>query len=199
MAEVCFRREDLNLYVFLLLVILIFVFYIIYKQREQFGEFTSTKAMSNKELELKIKELQEKLQTVQIKEQQCQSQRLQSQSQGQPQLQFDRIYNPMISPNRFYQSPYIPQAEQSIYQMIGFVYKDNERYPLYGRYKYPGRSDRWEYYIIDETRNRLKIPIKSRNDNELYDNDIITIPELNSDYTVKIYEYDTFRYNPNIL
>ena len=50
------------------------------------------------------------------------------------------------------------------FQQLGFIFNNDERYPLYGRPKYSGRSDRYEYYIIDETRNRLKIPYKSKND-----------------------------------
>ena len=56
----------------------------------------------------------------------------------------------------------------SDFQQIGFIYNNNERLPLYGRPKYPGRTEKYEYYIIDETRNRLKIPYRSKNDNELY-------------------------------
>ena len=85
------------------------------------------------------------------------------------------------------------------YQMIGYVYKDNERYPLYGRYKYPGRSEKWEYYIIDETRNRLKIPFYSKNYDELYDGSIINVPTLGDNFMVKIYEYEDLRYNPNYI
>jgi hypothetical protein len=82
--------------------------------------------------------------------------------------------------------------------MIGYVFNDNDRFPLFARQKFPGRSEKWEYYVMDETRNRLKIPFKSKNDNELYDGDSIDIPTVGNNFSVKIYDYDSLRYNPNV-
>jgi hypothetical protein len=85
--------------------------------------------------------------------------------------------------------------------MIGFLTSSTsaERYPLFGRTKYPRRSDKWEYYTIDEGRNRIKIVIKTKGDNELYDGDSLTVPELGGDFTVKLYEYSNVRYNPDLM
>jgi hypothetical protein len=80
------------------------------------------------------------------------------------------------------------------YQQIGIVYNSTGRFPLYGRRKYPGNSSKWEYYTIDETRNRLQIEVKSTNYNELYTGDTISIPILGGTFTVTLYEYNNFRY-----
>lgn len=104
----------------------------------------------------------------------------------------NRIYNPLLPPERLY----VGKNVVSNFQIIGYVFNDSERYPLFGRPKFPGRTEKWEYYIIDETRNKLKIPFKSTNDNELYDGDSVNIPTLDNNFTVKIYDYDSLRYNP---
>ena len=89
----------------------------------------------------------------------------------------------------------------STFQMIGFLTSTSsvDRYPLFGRTKFPRRSDKWEYYTIDEGRNRIKIVIKTQGDNELYDGDSLTVPELGGEFTVKLYEYSNVRYNPDLM
>ena len=116
-------------------------------------------------------------------------------------LLLNRIYNPVIPPERSYPGGRLglhSPNQYNDYQQIGFVYNDQERYPLYGRPKYPRKLDKFEYYIIDETRNHLKIPYKSRGDNEIFDGEQIFIDVLNNTFTVKIYEYDNIRYNPDV-
>lgn len=101
-------------------------------------------------------------------------------------------------PFRDYINPKVEMTNE--YFQIGFIYNSNERYPLYGRHLYPGRSDRWEYYIIDESRNKLRIPFQTRNNIELYSGDEIQIKQLNNIlFTVEIYDYDKPKYNPNII
>jgi hypothetical protein len=114
-------------------------------------------------------------------------------------VNLNRIYNPLLPPERTYPQGRFNRLASRDFQQIGFIYNGEERYPLYGRPKYSGRSDRYEYYIIDETRNRVKIPYKSKNDNELYDGDKICIDTLNNDYDVKIYDYDQYRYDPDVF
>jgi hypothetical protein len=65
-------------------------------------------------------------------------------------------------------------------------------YPLYGRRMYRQRSDRWEYYTIENSENKVRIPIKTKNDQELNDTD--TVELLGEVFTVKLYEYTNFRY-----
>lgn len=207
MNEVCFSRQDFNTYMFILLLLVLYVLYIMYTgQKENLTNVDLNSHLTKEELTKKVDELKENLYQTQLAEQRCQIDLLQTknalqQSGGTQNKLLNKIYNPLVSPERVYPGGKLntPGLGFDDYQMIGFVFKGNERYPLYGRYKYPGRSDRWEYYVIDETRNRLKIPFKSANDNELYDNDTISIPTLGDNYSVKIYEYEQYRYNPNIL
>jgi hypothetical protein len=110
----------------------------------------------------------------------------------------NKIYNPLVPPDRRYNGI---NGNINGYQMIGYVYRDNtnDRYPLFGRYKYPGRTEKWEYYAIDETRNKLKIPFNTVNDNEITDGDTVNITSLGNGFTAKIYEYENFKYNPNVF
>jgi hypothetical protein len=109
-----------------------------------------------------------------------------------------RIIDPLEGPERTYARGRINIPAYDDYQQIGFLHNNNERYPLYGRPKYSGRTDKYEYYIIDESRNKLKIPIKTTNYNEIYDGDDVKVDILNNMFNAKIYDYDSIRYNPNI-
>jgi hypothetical protein len=147
------------------------------------------------ELQAKVQSLQEQLYSSQLKDQKCQSDlayakqkssQCDSVSRG-----FNKMYNPLSPPEREYS-----QGNDN-FQMVGYVFSGETRYPLFGRHKYPGRSDKWEYYVMDESRNRLKIPFKTTNDNEVYDSDTLNIPTLGDGYSAKVYDYEQFRYNPN--
>jgi hypothetical protein len=164
--------------------------------------------LSRNELVKKITTLQDNLFDCQTTKQKCeidlqQTSRL-MQSSVAPQIPaqrnilLNRIYNPLQPPERTYPNGrfYSPSYEE--YQQLGFIYNDNDRFPLFGRPKYPGKTDKFEYYIIDETRNRLKIPFRSHNDNELTDGETIHIDVLNQTFNIKIYDYDSVRYNPNL-
>lgn len=82
--------------------------------------------------------------------------------------------------------------------MIGYITGLQGQFPVFGRYKYPGRSDKMEYYTINDSRGRVKIPFKTNNFNELFDGDSIIIDELGGSYTFKKYENEQFRYDPNV-
>lgn len=154
----------------------------------------------------KLKMLENQLFEANLNEQRCKTELyetkklLKNSGLGESAL-LNKIYNPLVSPNRYYPGGRLNEPSvltYDDYQQIGFIYKDNERYPLFGRHKYQGRTDRWEYYVIDESRNRLKIPFLSKNDEELYNNDTISINGLGNDFNIQIYDYETFRYNPNL-
>lgn len=210
--SVCFRRNDFNLYAFLLFCVIMYLCFIVTKCRESFIQNTSDNVNSQlkrEQLLNKIDTLQDELFLCETSKQRCLSD-LQEKSEYIKKSQrvptninkniaLDRIYNPLLAPERTYPTGRLNIPGTQDFQQIGFIYSGNERYPLYGRPKYPGKTDKYEYYIIDETRNRLKIPYKSKNDNELYDGDKIHVDILNNDYDVKIYEYDQFRYNPEIF
>ena len=206
MSEVCFNKRDVRVYSYVFISIVIFLIYILYEKytynKEHMSNVDLLVNLSNKELMNKIKDLENKLYETQIDEQKCQSdlntvKTYVNQSQDLRNVVRSKIYDPLVAPERIYPGGRLNITPFQDYQQIGFVYSGNERFPLYGRYKYPGRSEKWEYYIIDETRNRLKIPFKSPNDNELYDGNSISIPTL-GEFSVKIYEFENIRYNPNV-
>jgi hypothetical protein len=102
-------------------------------------------------------------------------------------------------PTRIYPGGRLDTPSYDDYQLIGFLFNDTLRFPLYGRPRYPGRTDKYEYYLVDESRNKLKIPITTKNYNELLDGELINIPELTSVFTVKLYEFEKLRYDPRIF
>jgi hypothetical protein len=85
-------------------------------------------------------------------------------------------------------------------QQVGVMYKtfgnDNQVYPLYGRRTYTG-SDKWEYYT-QMGRMNVKIPIETRNNNnnELGDNDEVSLRGKGETFRVTIYENDSPMYVP---
>jgi len=206
-GEICLTRNTFNSYMLLLILIIVFFVYIQFKKSEQMCNVELNNHLSQKELIDKVKKLQDELYTLQKSEQTCQSdlyetQQLLKQQIYNPQVsqksQFiNRIVNPLQGPERTYAGGRINIPAYDDYQQIGFLYNNNERYPLYGRPKYPGRTDKYEYYIIDESRNRLKIPLKTKNYDEIYDGDDVGVDILNSVFQAKLYEYDSIRYNPN--
>jgi hypothetical protein len=198
-GSVCFTRQDFNTYTYLLLMLLVYIVYILYQKRENLSVVDVSSHLQKEELSAKVKELQEQLYTFQLAEQRCRTELVKVRSKlvnsTSNNSLMQKIYNPLVAPERRYEGV---KSETGGYQMIGYVYNNNDRYPLFGRYKYPGRTEKWEYYVIDETRNRLKIPFKTSNDNEITDGDTINIPTLGDGYSAKIYEYEQLRYNPNL-
>ena len=90
------------------------------------------------------------------------------------------------------------------YQLVGLLSRqsDEKFLQLYGRQKYPGASQ-WEYYVRGRDLSGLetKIPISVHNDNEIYENDEVDVPLLDSSkgkFKASIYKIDTLKYNPYI-
>lgn len=90
------------------------------------------------------------------------------------------------------------------YQLVGLLSrKSDEKFlQLYGRQKYPGASQ-WEYYVRGNDLSGLetKIPISINNDREIYENDEVDVPLLDSSkgkFKASIYKIDTLKYNPNV-
>ena len=87
------------------------------------------------------------------------------------------------------------------YQLLGIVMRDNTEtaYNLFGRQKFP-RSNQYEYYVeASMNDNKVKIPIKIKGDNEIYNNYEIYIQGTDiskGPFVVKLYDYDIPRYNP---
>ena len=114
-----------------------------------------------------------------------------------------KIYNPLTAPENVYgvsggrQYGYDPYMQ---YQQLGYLTNSTGQYSVYGRRRYPNRSDKMEYYTINnEQRNGVKIPFKNKNYDELMDGDTINIPEIGGESTYKQYETEGLRYNPYLL
>lgn len=206
MTTICFQRSELQVYIVIIGCIVAFIIYLYIQKATHVSETMSNvqlyTTLTNSELLDRIKMLQNELFDCTTSKQRCERQLSEivtdtSLPNKSSDTFLNRIYNPLVPPERTYVGRLVkPQLDQ--FQPVGFVYNSTDRYPLFARPKYPGKTDKYEYYVIDETRNRLKIPFRSRNDNELFDNDTIFIDVLNSEFTVKIYEYEGFRYNPLI-
>ena len=161
--------------------------------------------LSHKELIEKIISLQESLFNIQLEKQNCeknlqQLQNLQQTQQSVPDLISSRflnkIYNPISPPESLYRDKYDSYQR---YQQIGFLTNVQDgQFPVFARDKYPNKSDKQEYYTINEGRNHVKIPFKTKNYNELFDGDQVNVPELsNNTFSFKKYETENIRYNPN--
>lgn len=134
----------------------------------------------------------------------------------------ERIINPLLPPERSYQSTYgipinIPTRETGSFQQVGALYKENINseeqksgnnddsviLPLYGKPLWKG-SNKWSYYITSDKNNFVKIPLKHKGQKcnttygceEIQNDDLITIPEYNGVFRVTIYDYDTPSYIP---
>lgn len=107
------------------------------------------------------------------------------------------INNHFKDDKHFEEGPYRTykyQPPENIFENIGFVFRDNKRYDLYGRETFFG-SKKFEYYVNDE--NKIKIPISIKKNQEcspckkeVEDDQTIYINSMEpDDYTVKLYNY----------
>ena len=92
------------------------------------------------------------------------------------------------------------RGEPAKYDQIGFltsVSDPSNIKPLFGRQTYPG-SPQYEYYYRGRDAGGLefKFPLPTQNGKEIYDNEVLTLPTDNNNFTVKIYPNDLPRYNP---
>jgi hypothetical protein len=125
-------------------------------------------------------------------------------NEPQPQIDsrfLEKIFNPLYPPENiipqggFYNKGYDGYQQ---FQQLGFITNSQGQFPVYGRYKDPNRSDRYEYYTINEGRNSIKIPFSTKGNVELYSGDEVVVPELpGNDFTFKKYENEGMRYRAN--
>lgn len=97
----------------------------------------------------------------------------------------------------------VPTRGIEDYKQIGIISSNEGKVlPLYGRRTYYG-SQRWNYFTKANDHLSVKIPlVKDGKDcdsnlgcKELYDNDIINVPQYGDDFTLKLYD-TTPRYIP---
>lgn len=207
MSEICFDKETFNVYLFILVCLITFLVYInINMPRERFATVDLDSNLTKDQLLIKITDLQEQLFNCKLNNQQCQSdlQNIKSAPSQNSSIQnrfLDKIYNPLAPPENIYPGGSLNSRGYNgykDYQMIGYLSGASGQYPVYGRYRYPGKTDKLEYYAIDDSRNRIKIPFKTTNYNELYDGDSVSVPEVGGTFIFKKYEDEGLRYDPNI-
>ena len=100
----------------------------------------------------------------------------------------------------------IPTRGIEDFRQIGILSGNNGKVlPLYGRRTYNG-SNRWNYFTKANDHLSLKIPLEKNGKDcdeqngcdELYDDDLLHVPEYNTDFKIKLYD-TTPRYIPHIL
>jgi hypothetical protein len=82
------------------------------------------------------------------------------------------------------------------FQLVGILLRDKDEkiVQLFGRPTFPG-SNQFEYYIITEHNGfQNKIPIETRGQREVNDGDTINTPI--GEYRIKLYNYNSPKYNP---
>lgn len=102
------------------------------------------------------------------------------------------------------------------FQMVGYVREDGQHAKNKGDKgddddKHGGRTNpdhmlklfgrrtdtnRWEYYVMHHDDPSLKIPIDSKRNDELYDQDDVHVPGYPGRFKVQMYGYETPRYIP---
>ena len=202
MVDICFDRGTFNMYLFLLFCVITFLFY---TSRENFSTVELNSSLTKDQLLIKVTELQEQLFNSKLNNQLCQKE-LQIKSQqsggsGSSNKFLEKIYNPLERPDIVYPGGTLRSQGYNANQMnqqLGYISNNTGKYPIYGRYKYPGKSDKWEYYTIDDSRGRIKIPFKTKNYDELYDGDQVDIPNLGN-FTFTKYDQEDIKYDPNLL
>lgn len=131
------------------------------------------------------------------------------------QMQAPQISQKAIVPVKvvYKEKPVRPKVPMTIatqyvgpFRQVGYLYgPDNVMMPLLGRRIHRGAT-RFNYYTLSNHENPIKIPIVRRRDcmdrngcDELYDDDKVFIKELNSEFSVKIYDRHSLRYNPDYI
>lgn len=210
MDRICFERPTFNMYMFILICVIVYLMYFKFSEQYQGTTFDPYINMSKDKLYEKVLELKDTLHDTQLKEQKCQIQldTLKNSIPSQvnpPVLQnkfLDKIYNPLSPPENVYPGGNFNTRGYDgyqQYQMLGYLSGSQGQFPVFGRYKYPGKTDKMEYYTINDSRGRIKIPFKTKNYNEMYDGDSVIIDDLGGSYTFKKYDDEGLRYNPNLF
>jgi hypothetical protein len=125
------------------------------------------------------------------------------------------LYDPLVAPERRvditqYPLPIINKINiptrgyPDNYQLVGLLSRigDEKILQLFGRPTFPG-SNQYEYYATTESNGFTnKIPIETKGKREIEDGIYVKVPifdESKGDFQVKLYNYDTPRYNTYIF
>jgi cbb3-type cytochrome oxidase subunit 3 len=125
------------------------------------------------------------------------------------------LYDPLVAPERRvdvtqYPFPVLNQINiptrgyPDNYQLLGLVSRpgDEKILQLFGRATFPG-SNQYEYYVTTESNGfSNKIPIETKGKKEIEDGTSIKIPVFDQnkgDFQIKLYNYNTPRYNPYVF
>lgn len=122
-----------------------------------------------------------------------------------------RLNSQLEPPVRHYLDGILPgtgihsQGGPENYQQIGVLIRsdgvtgDNHILKLFGRKEYLGARTYEYYFTVNSGNDFIKMPLEIRGNRELYDDDEIYIDLYKLNYKVQLYEYDTYKYNPNIF
>lgn len=210
MNSVCFVKSSFYTYLFILVCVISYLVYFFkHSQDKYMSKVTMYNDMNRDTLLQTLTQTQNELYNAKLNEQKSQHslQTLQALQQTNTQSNItsrliEKIYNPLISPESIYSNGRVSNGifdGYQQYQMLGYLSGGvGKQYPVFGRYKYPGKSDKYEYYTISDDRNRIKIIIQTKNYNELFSGDKIMVPQISSQELVFTkYEVESVRYNPN--
>ena len=212
MDRICFERPTFNMYLFIFACIISYLLYFKLSEHYQEQNVNPYANMSKDKLYDKVLEIKDSLHIVQLREQKCQIELNSIKNANNTtattvtnlnvQDKFlSKIYNPLAPPENVYPGGKFNSRGYDgyqEYQMLGYLSGLQGQFPVFGRYKYPGKTDKLEYYTINDSRGRIKIPFKTQNYNELYDGDSINIDDLGGSYKFKKYDDEGLRYSPNV-
>jgi hypothetical protein len=125
------------------------------------------------------------------------------------------LSDPIVAPERRIENHQYPMRIKHLiniptrgypdnYQLIGLLNRNSDEkiLQLFGRPTYPG-SNLWEYFVTTEQYGFAnKIPLDIPGKKEINDGDVINIPMFDKnkgDFQVKLYNYNTPRYYPNVI
>lgn len=125
------------------------------------------------------------------------------------------LYDPLVAPERRVDMTQYPlpilnkiniptRGYPDNYQLIGLLSRtgDEKILQLFGRPTFPG-SNQYEYYATTESNGFAnKIPIETKGKREIEDGANVKVPifdQSKGDFQVKLYNYDTPRYNPFVF
>lgn len=191
--KICFDKITFYTYLFLLGFFLCFTLYV-YLHRNFKINYNS-----NSDLNLK----QELMNEIQKLRSENSSAQYRDEVRSPQPIFLNKIFNPLISPSPSYpggsfSTPPFDGFRQ--FQMLGYLTGPSGQFPVMGRYKFSGNTNKYEYQCINEGRNRVKIQFKNKNDEELYDGDSVTVQELGGELTFKKYEdTESNKYNSTII